>query len=335
MKKVLEILKQQKIVLVITILSVLFALIFNTYFLKEYSRVNASTTNYVSAKVVQVISEDIEYRDSLEVYVGSQEIEVEFLEGNHKGETATFTNYITAVHNIRLYQGSKIIITADEPDGVDPYYTVYSYDRGFGMFVFLAILCMAITMIGKGKGVRSILGLAYSMFAIIGILLPMVFSGYPPIPITIIIIDLSTTVSLLLLNGESIKTYSAIVSTILGVLFAAICFYLMSIILHINGFSSDESESLILINQATGLKVIDILFAGILISSLGAIMDVGMSIVSSLYEIFHHKPDITSKELFFSGIEIGKDMIGTMTNRLIFAFTGEFLYLYWFFILMT
>ena len=52
-------------------------------------------------------------------------------------------------------------------------------------------------------------------------------------------------------------------------------------------------------------------------------MDVGMSIVSSLYEVYHHQPNLTRKELFNSGIEIGKDMIGTMTNTLILAFTGS------------
>ena len=88
-------------------------------------------------------------------------------------------------------------------------------------------------------------------------------------------------------------------------------------------FSSSEAESLILIHESTGLKIKDLLFAGVLISSLGAIMDVGMSIVSSLYEVQHHNPSITARQLFRSGIEIGKDMIGTMTNTLILAFTGS------------
>lgn len=84
-----------------------------------------------------------------------------------------------------------------------------------------------------------------------------------------------------------------------------------------------KAESLILIHESTGLKIKDLLFAGVLISSLGAIMDVGMSIVSSLYEVQHHNPSITARQLFRSGIEIGKDMIGTMTNTLILAFTGS------------
>ena len=97
----------------------------------------------------------------------------------------------------------------------------------------------------------------------------------------------------------------------------------MSLLVHIDGFSSSEAEGLVLINQVTGLQIKDVLFAGVLISSLGAIMDTGMSIVSALYEVHTHNQGLTARELFRSGIEMGKDMIGTMTNTLILAFTGS------------
>lgn len=170
---------------------------------------------------------------------------------------------------------------------------------------------------------KSIIGLAYTLYLVIFLLLPTVFSGYQPIIMSVICAILSTVVTLMLLNGNSKKTYGAIIATVLGVVLSAICFYLMSEVLKINGFSSDEAESLVLINEATNLQIKDILFAGILISSLGAIMDTGMSIVSALFEVYHHQPNLTRKELFNSGIEIGKDMIGTMTNTLILAFTGS------------
>ncbi|MGN1183127.1 MAG: YibE/F family protein, partial [Faecalibacillus sp.] len=189
--------------------------------------------------------------------------------------------------------------------------------------VFVLILFMLIVLIGKSKGVKSIIALLYTLFLIVYLLLPAVFSGYSPVIMTIFTVILSTVVTLLLLNGQSQKTYSAIYSTITGVIISGVFFYLMSLILHLDGFSSQEAESLVLINQATGLQMKDVLFAGILISSLGAIMDVAMSIVSSLYEIHHHKPDLMMKELYHSGIEIGKDMIGTMSNTLILAFTGS------------
>lgn len=316
-------LKENKVVLIIMILTMLFSLLFNKFYKKEYSRVNNSANYYISAKVTKVKSNTLTYDEKLKLNLGQQNIEVEFLEGKHKGERVEINNYVTAVHNVVVKEGTKIIVNADEPENIDPYYTVYQYDRSFGMILFISILCLAVIFIGKGKGVKSIIGLAYSLYLIIYVLLPTVFSGYPPLLMTVLVIALSTVVTLLLLNGHSIKTYSAILSTISGVLLCSLCFYFMSFLLHIDGFSSEEAESLILISAETGLSIKDIMFAGILISSLGAIMDVAMSITSSLFEIRTHKPDITTKELFHSGLEIGKDMIGTMTNTLILAFAGS------------
>lgn len=248
---------------------------------------------------------------------------VEILEGKSAGKRVEIDNYLTAAHNVEVAIGLKVIISADEPDGIDSYYTVYNFDRGLGMIIFTCVLLLVIIAIGRGKGVKAILGLAYTLYLVIFLLLPTVFSGYSPVLMSIICVALSTIVTLMLLNGASKKTYSAIVATVLGVVLSAGGFYLMSLVLKVNGFSVDEAESLVLINQATGLSIKDILFAGILISSLGAIMDVGMSIVSALSELFHHQPNLNQKQIFDSGIEIGKDMIGTMTNTLILAFTGS------------
>lgn len=323
MKKFIDELNENKIIIIIILMTVVVSLLFNNYLKKDYSRINNDTTDFVSGKVVEVTSMDVEYDEELKINLGKQAIKVEILEGKNKGKIVSMDNYLTAVHNIEAKVGTKVIISADEPDGIEAYYTVYNYDRSLGMIVFTLILFMAVITIGKGKGIKSIIGLAYTLYLVIFFLLPTVFSGYPPIIMSVVCVILSTIVTLMLLNGKSKKTYGAIISTILGVIFSAGFFYLMSVILSINGFSSDEAESLVLITRATNLQIKEILFAGILISSLGAIMDVGMSIVSSLYEVYHHQPNLTRKELFNSGIEIGKDMIGTMTNTLILAFTGS------------
>ena len=322
MEKFIKELKENKIVIIVILLTVIVSLLFNNYLKKDYSRVNNDTTDFVSGKVVEVTSSEVEYDEELKINLGKQVVKVEILEGKNKGKTVSMDNYLTAVHNIEVKVGTKVIISADEP-GIDAYYTVYNFDRSLGMVVFTLVLFMAIITIGKGKGIKSIIGLAYTLYLVIFFLLPTVFSGYSPVIMSVICVILSTIVTLMLLNGRSEKTYGAIISTVLGVVLSAGCFYLMSIILNINGFSSDEAESLVLITRATNLQIKEILFAGILISSLGAIMDVGMSIVSSLYEVYHHQPNLTRKELFNSGIEIGKDMIGTMTNTLILAFTGS------------
>ena len=321
--KIFNELKENRVVIIIMLITIIAAGFFNQYLAKDYSRVNNDSTDFVSGKIVEITSSNLEYDQDLKINLGKQVVVVEILEGKSTGKRGEIDNYLTAAHNVEVAIGSKVIISADEPDGIDSYYTVYNFDRGLGMIIFTCVLLLVIIAIGRGKGVKAILGLAYTLYLVIFLLLPTVFSGYSPVLMSIICVALSTIVTLMLLNGASKKTYSAIVATVLGVVLSAGGFYLMSLVLKVNGFSVDEAESLVLINQATGLSIKDILFAGILISSLGAIMDVGMSIVSALSELFHHQPNLTQKQIFDSGIEIGKDMIGTMTNTLILAFTGS------------
>lgn len=321
--KIFNELKENRVVIIIMLITIIAAGFFNQYLAKDYSRVNNDSTDFVSGKIVEITSSNLEYDQVFKINLGKQVVVVEILEGKSAGKRVEIDNYLTAAHNVEVAIGSKVIISADEPDGIDSYYTVYNFDRGLGMIIFTCVLLLVIIAIGRGKGVKAILGLAYTLYLVIFLLLPTVFSGYSPVLMSIICVALSTIVTLMLLNGASKKTYSAIVATVLGVVLSAGGFYLMSLVLKVNGFSVDEAESLVLINQATGLSIKDILFAGILISSLGAIMDVGMSIVSALSELFHHQPNLTQKQIFDSGIEIGKDMIGTMTNTLILAFTGS------------
>lgn len=315
--------RENKILIGLVFLTFLLILIFQNYGKKEYSKYSTDTLHYEKGKVVEVSLENVEYDSDLGIYLGKQVLQVEMLEGEEKGEKLEVVNYLTNTHSVRAKVDSVLIIDADRPEHMEAYYTVYNFDRTLPIVSCVGILILAIILIGEGKGVKAIAGLAYSMALIIYLILPAVFSGYSPIILSILCAILSTAVTLLLLNGESKKTAAAILATVVGVCCALVFFVIMSALLHINGTTSAEAEGLILIQQGTGLQVKDVLFAGVLISSLGAIMDVAMSIVSSLYEVARHNQELSARELFASGIEIGKDMIGTMTNTLILAFTGS------------
>ena len=316
--------KENAIVLLIIAVTVLVTVLLQNFGFQSYSRFASDTLHYERAVVVEVLSEDLEYDKNLEITLGTQVLQVRMLNGEEEGNTLEVTNYLTQTHNVYAEEGTRLIINADRPEGdVEPYYTVYNYDRTVPMISCFIVLAAAVICIGGGKGVKSIAGLAYSLFLIVYMVLPAVFSGYSPILMSIICGVLSTAVTLLLLNGNSEKTWAAILSTVIGVICSLLFFLIMSLLVHIDGFSSSEAEGLVLISQETGLQIKDVLFAGVLISSLGAIMDTGMSIVSALYEVYTHNQGLTVKELFRSGIEMGKDMIGTMTNTLILAFTGS------------
>lgn len=316
--------KDNGIALLIILITVIITGLFQKFGFQPYSRYATDTLHYERAVVVEVSDESLEYDESLKINIGSQDLRVKMLEGEEKGKIVEVENYLTQTHNVYAKIGTKLIINADRPQGeTKSYYTVYNYDRSIPLVSYIVVLAAAILCIGGGKGVKAIAGLIYSLYLIVGLVLPAVFSGYSPILMSVLCGILSTAVTLLLLNKNSEKTWAAVLSTIAGVICSLLLFLSMSHMVHIDGFSSSEAEGLVLIQQKTGLQIKDILFAGVLISSLGAIMDTAMSIVSALYEVHSHKPELTAKELFRSGIEIGKDMIGTMTNTLILAFAGS------------
>ena len=156
----------------------------------------------------------------------------------------------------------------------------------------------------------------------IWILLPLLLKGYATIPVTMSIVIITTIVSLALLEGFTKKSVSAMAGTILGVLFAGLSAYIVTKIAHVDGFNMNESTNLLEEAYDGGLKISGLFIAGILIGSLGAVMDVAMSIASSVNELATVNPDMTRIQLFKSGMNIGKDAMGTMSNTLILAFAG-------------
>jgi len=65
-----------------------------------------------------------------------------------------------------------------------------------------------------------------------------------------------------------------------------------------------------------------LLAAGMIVSCLGAVMDVAISIASSIQEIKIANPNYSVQHLFKSGMNVGRDIMGTMTNTLVLAYTG-------------
>jgi len=185
-------------------------------------------------------------------------------------------------------------------------------------FLFFA----ALVLVGGKKGLMSGFGLIYTFLCVFLVFMPLILRGYSPVWAAILLVVMVSAVSLIFLNGVSRKSLCSILGTVCGVVLSGGVLLLFSSLMHISGYSTNEAEELLLISQTTGLKVRDLLYAGILIASLGAIMDTSVSIVSAMYEYYINIPEIKTSALFKSGMNVGKDMIGTMSNTLILAFTG-------------
>ena len=295
----------------------------NNTFKDDFKKYDNSTLSYEKARVISVIKENLEKEQiSNRRYSGIQELEVELLTGELKGEKVEVTNYITQKHTVVAKEGKEIMVCVDRPSEDFYKVNIYNYSRNNYIYIIVIIFFVIMVLIGRGKGFRSMIGLLFTFYSIIFFMIPFIYRGYSPIALSIIVSIISTIVTLFLLNGWSKKTIVATLATCVGVIISGVIFYFISNLLNISGFNLDEAESLILIAQNTGLKIRDILFSGILISSLGAVMDVAMSIASSIYEINELNRELDMKTIFKSGINIGRDMIGTMSNTLILAFAG-------------
>ncbi len=202
-------------------------------------------------------------------------------------------------------------------------HTVYSMDREWAVVGFVLIFFAVVCLIGGKKGVQACVGLLFTFICIIWLYIPMIYKGYSPFLAAVLVAAITTFATMYLLGGWSGKTACAVLGTVSGVVIAGISAYLFGEAAHITGYNVANIESLMVLENIRGIRVGELLFSGLLISALGAVMDVGMSISSTVFEIHIQNPGLDRKELFRSGMNVGRDAMGTMVNTLILAFVGS------------
>lgn len=291
----------------------------------ERAATTASKLLFASARVIDVWDDDAEVQDWTEGRrIGKQTLEVELTSGKWKGETREIVNYLTAYTNVDAKIGTRVIVRLDvDEDGQMQVVAVPSYQRTPMLLGLIALFAALLAGIGRKKGLMALLGLAYTLAGVWFVLIPMLRRGADPMLVTILIVALTAAASLFLLTGWSRKTLCATLGCIGGVAAAGLLAALAGTISPFNGFNLPEAEELVLRSLDGKLQISGLFVSGILIASLGAVMDVAMSISSACWELRTLNPDISRGQLFRSGMNIGRDAMGTMANTLILAFAGS------------
>ena len=278
---------------------------------------------YYSATVLDVVNEDLGPDNyTKEFTVGVQEIQVKLTDGPYKGEVHTFKNHISRLYNTIVQKNTDIIVGTYIHEGEILDLTVSSYQRHSVLGLLALIFCALVAWIGKLKGIKSLVSLFFTGVCVIYLMLPLLLSGMNPVLAAILIVFLSTFVTLWLVAGLNKKSITAMIGTLAGVLIAALVAYVFSGLAHLSGGTMQDTEALLYVSETSHLQVKGLLLAGILVASLGAVMDVAMSIASAMFELSSVNEKLSSKELIRSGMNVGTDMIGTMTNTLILALAG-------------
>lgn len=280
------------------------------------------TQDYEEAVVRLVLEEDLKPDPVVEdMLIGKQMLAVEVLTGPYKGEIQEVINTIDQGHNVVTSENQRIIVgITEQEDGISVW--VYNHKRST-MLLALVILFIAVMIYFGGKnGFYSIVALLFTSTMFIFVMIPCIFNGVNPMLITIFCAIVSSVVSFILIGGYNQKSFVAIIGTISGIVTAGIIAFIFGKMTYLTGVNMDKGTQLVYIILDYGIKIKGLLFASILIASMGAVMDVSMSIASSMHEIYALNPKLSHKSLFQTGMKIGKDIMGTMANTLILAFMG-------------
>ena len=278
------------------------------------------------------IVESIKYEDAENLNQGEsttkQLVTVKVLTGNFKGTKRLIENMLTGnpAYDINLTKGNKVVLhvepnsdTITTPEDVD--FFIADLKRDNQIFVFTGIFFILLLLIGKKKGFTSIISIISTIALIFFMLLPMILNGFCPIASAVLTGIISTVITIYLVGGLNSKSSSAIIGTSISLIFAGALSMLAIYFAHLTGFAGEET--MFLYTARPDLSFTGILSASMIISALGALMDTAVSIASTVNEIFETDKSLSVKQLFKSGMNVGRDIIGTMSNTLILVYLGS------------
>lgn len=198
------------------------------------------------------------------------------------------------------------------------------------ILVLAVILFLLMKIIGGHRGVRSFVALVLNFLVLYAAII-FIAHGLNPMIITLIACVVISYITLFYINKVNEKTRAAFVSTFLTLIILIVFVYKIGAAARIQGFGEEEYDEVSAYSLYVGLDFTKIVICTIIMGLIGAITDVAVSISSAMYEIYIHNRSIHKWKLFESGMNVGKDILGTTTNTLYFAFIGGFMaLLLWF-----
>ena len=306
---------KQKILYLIVIISCLASIIF------IYN--NHSLYDDPIAKVVETnIEESTEMTDvhQNEDQLFTQHIKAELKNGKEKGKIINLTNEYSSsgAYDQKYKVGHELFVWFDKEIEEQSQLTGSIDDVKRDKYTLFVtwIFIFTLLIIGKKQGFFSIISLAVNaMFLYYALDVYVKNPGSSLVLICGITVVLFTVTSLLLVNGRNEKTYAAIITTLLGTFSALLITYIVMVL-------TSESELRYEAMDFLTRPYRVVFMAGLLVGSLGAVMDVAITMSSSIFELYENDNNIRDKALKRSGLDIGKDIMGTMTSILFFAYVS-------------
>lgn len=278
------------------------------------------------SEAAQVISVETfgneKFSTSGEINQIKQSVEVKILTGRHKGDKVFVDNILMGnpAYDINLKKGDRVILHVEESQG-DVNFFIADKQRVNALYFLAGLFFILVLLVGHKKGLSSLISIFITLALIFWGLTPLILSGFNPVFATVLICVFASVVAIFLVGGFNAKSLSAVLGTVLSLMAAGGLSVLSIKFASLTGFSSEES--LFLFSAHPELNFVGVLASAMIIGALGAVMDIGMSISSTVNELFSSNSGMSIRELFNSGMNVGRDIIGMMANTLILAYLGS------------
>jgi len=239
-------------------------------------------------------------------------------------DTETSLRITLAGDAIPLREGNRIVVNLNpylNPQG-EMVFEFRHRDRTLPLLFLFLFFVVCVIFLGRFKGVRALLALTLTFALIFFILVPLLLLGWNPIILAILTCIIATTMTVTICFGIGKKSLSALIGISGGLVIAGLIAYLFGIFATITGISQSDAHYIVLLEHGNRISLRGLLFAGIIIGALGACQDVAISVSSSMTELTVTNPDIERKELLKSSFNVGRDIMGSMVNTLVLAYTG-------------
>lgn len=293
------------ILILLSIISIIFT--YNNY--KFYDNTIAKITN-VKDKYVTTELMDYGYKEDIH----NQRITAIIKNGKHKGETITIENeyYKGQTYSQRYNKNDEVFISLETKNDKIRNVHIEGYKRDKYIVILITSFILIITLVGHIKGFLSLISLILNIILFNTIVFINTKNISLPI-LSFIGAIVFSSLCLFLVSGKNKKTLSAILSSIAGL---TITMLITLLVINITNYSGLRFENMELLTRPyEGIFLSEIILGG-----LGAIMDISISISSSLHEILQKEPKTSSKQLVKSGFNIGRDIMSTMINVLFFTY---------------
>lgn len=294
-------------------------------------RTNTADQDIYAGKIKKITNDYLTERDTSGTAYQQriQEADVLMNDGPFEGEIIQVINTMdqNLAYDVELIEGREIyVFFAYDAEGNVDHGLVYDYRRDKYMVYLAAIFLILMIVVGGAKGIRTLITLSLTFVGIF-YMLTGIAKGGNPIILSSVVCIIVAVVTMFLVTGFNQKAVSAIIGTVGGVMVSGVIAIIISKMAVLTGLGTTEAQMLMFSQRHIEFDFTSILFASILLGTLGAVMDVCMSIASAINEITEANPFMSTKDLFHSGMNIGRDIMGTMANTLILAYAGTSIFL--------